>query len=80
MLPPRGLRERRRRSTCKKATLEPTWDETFRFVILDGPRKEAVDLEVEDWDMLSSNDFMGPRPRRTIRGARRGAASQATAA
>ena len=46
-------------STCKKQNLNPTWDESFQFALLDGPDGEQLEVEVEDWDLLSSNDFMG---------------------
>ena len=48
-----------KKSTCKKQTLVPTWDEDFRFALLDGAEGETLELEMEDWDLLSSNDFMG---------------------
>ena len=46
-------------STCKKQNLNPAWDETFQFALMDGPDGETLEVEVEDWDLLSSNDFMG---------------------
>jgi len=49
----------RHMTTCKKQCLDPEWHETFQFVLMDGPAGLELDVEVEDWDLLSSNDFMG---------------------
>lgn len=46
-------------STVKKQRLDPYWNETFRFPLLDSSRDEILELEVEDYDLLSGNDFMG---------------------
>lgn len=42
----------------KKKTLNPVWKEAFQFPIL-SRSKTVVTLEVYDWDLARSNDFLG---------------------
>ena len=47
------------KSTTKKATLAPYWKESFRFPLLDSTKDEVLEIEIEDYDLISGNDFMG---------------------
>ena len=47
------------KSTTKKRTLAPYWKESFRFPLLDSTRDEVLEVEIEDYDLISGNDFMG---------------------
>ena len=47
------------KSTTKKRTLAPYWKESFRFPLLDSTKDEVLDIEIEDYDLISGNDFMG---------------------
>ena len=49
--------EEEKRSTVLRRTLEPRWDESFEFAADDATA--SLVLVVEDWDLLSGNDFMG---------------------
>ena len=46
-----------RRTSVKKKTTEPKWDETFTFPAEDLESK--LDVEMYDYDKLSAADFMG---------------------
>ena len=48
----------KKQSTTKKKTLTPEWHENFVFPSVDDPAC-AVTLEVMDYDLVGSNDFMG---------------------
>ena len=52
-----GIGEEKQKSTTKKKTLEPEWNETFRFPVKNNKAKLSV--VVDDYDMASGNDFMG---------------------
>ncbi|KAJ1445442.1 C2 domain-containing protein, partial [Pelagophyceae sp. CCMP2097] len=47
-----------RETAVKRTNLEPLWNETFRFVLMDGAVGD-LEVVVEDWDLLSAPDFMG---------------------
>ena len=47
------------KSTTKKKTLAPYWKESFRFPLLDSTLDEVLEVEIEDYDLISGNDFMG---------------------
>jgi len=50
------------KSSVKKKTLDPVWNEKFVFNIDERPEtidEATLEIEVEDWDQLSGNDFMG---------------------
>lgn len=60
-LKPRG-QTKWKKSTIKKRTMSPTWEETFRFPVslseLRNGRRILV-IKVFDWDLAGSDDFLG---------------------
>ena len=49
--------EEKQKSTTKKKTLEPEWNEIFKFPVKSDRAK--LNVVVDDYDMASGNDFMG---------------------
>ena len=50
----------RRKSSVRKTTLRPYWNEVFAFPVEDAT--QTLEVVVDDWDLLSGNDFMGRVP------------------
>ncbi|KAL0489356.1 phosphatidylserine decarboxylase [Acrasis kona] len=47
------------RSQTKKKTREPEFNETMKYLIRESESSFDIDLEVWDWDRMSSDDFAG---------------------
>jgi len=51
------LGEEKQKSSTKKKTLEPEWNEVFKFPVKSD--RAILNVVVDDYDMASGNDFMG---------------------
>jgi Ca2+-dependent lipid-binding protein len=61
LLPPKDDRRKWVKTEAQKKTIHPIWNESFTFNLSADEHIEGCDLEleVEDWDRIGSNDFMG---------------------
>ena len=57
-LTPDSVNSKQKTKTIKKC-LNPVWNQTFSFPIFDQDKDKRVCIEVWDWDLALSNDFMG---------------------
>ena len=49
---------RLKRTTIKKKTLDPVWEESFDFEITE-PKYDMLKFTVYDYDKYTNNDFLG---------------------
>ena len=49
----------RGKSKVVKGSLDPWWNEAFRLPLDKASAAPTLEIVVEDWDLLSGNDFMG---------------------
>ncbi|KAK9059796.1 hypothetical protein SSX86_020500 [Deinandra increscens subsp. villosa] len=47
-----------KKTTIKKKTLNPVWNETFKLVVKD-PKAQTLQVNVYDWDKVGSHDRLG---------------------
>ncbi|KVI05026.1 hypothetical protein Ccrd_016665, partial [Cynara cardunculus var. scolymus] len=47
-----------KKTTIKKKTLNPVWNETFKLVVKD-PQAQTLQVNVYDWDKVGSHDRLG---------------------
>lgn len=47
-----------KKTTIKKKTLNPLWNETFKLVVKD-PQAQSLQINVYDWDKVGSHDRLG---------------------
>lgn len=47
-----------KKTTIKKKTLNPVWNETFKLVVKD-PQAQSLQVNVFDWDKVGSHDRLG---------------------
>jgi Ca2+-dependent lipid-binding protein len=48
------------RTTCVKKTLEPEWNEEFRFRVTDA-MSQSLHIKIFDWDAVGKDDLLGER-------------------